>query len=198
MMKITLNLNKLRPSLTKPAPLQLITSPTLLDFRDQVRNVDTAESGQAGPAPADHLANPVGFSVGSDDALLDDAYSADADPADADVDSDQVHDLDTTEVDRLAKECEDLRRAIGKYKQRVAPLQIGFDVLDRSFAQRVRQLDHLRTERALGHQDLHCLRSSLAAHIAELALLRAEQDLLTRDRQAQLTYLVNFVTGLPP
>uniref|UniRef100_A0AAV1T7E9 Uncharacterized protein n=1 Tax=Peronospora matthiolae TaxID=2874970 RepID=A0AAV1T7E9_9STRA len=55
---------------------------------DQVRNVETAESEQAGPTPADHLADPVGFLVGSDDALADGASSADSDPADADVGSD--------------------------------------------------------------------------------------------------------------
>uniref|UniRef100_A0AAV1TTQ3 Uncharacterized protein n=1 Tax=Peronospora matthiolae TaxID=2874970 RepID=A0AAV1TTQ3_9STRA len=61
---------------------------------DQGRNLDTADLYQASSAPADHLADPVGFSVGSDDAPADDASSANSD-----VDSDQVHDVDTTEVD---------------------------------------------------------------------------------------------------
>uniref|UniRef100_A0AAV1VG40 Uncharacterized protein n=1 Tax=Peronospora matthiolae TaxID=2874970 RepID=A0AAV1VG40_9STRA len=187
---------------------------------NQVRNLDTGEPDQASPAPAEHLADPVDFSVGSDDAPADDASSADADPADADVNSnqvgyddtpaddassadsdvcsDQVHDVDTTEVDQLAKECEDLRRAVAESEQRVASLRIVFDALARSFAQRGRELDQLKTERALRHQELHRLRSSHAAHIEELALLRTERDMLTRDRQAQLNHLVNFVMGLPP
>uniref|UniRef100_A0AAV1UCV2 Uncharacterized protein n=1 Tax=Peronospora matthiolae TaxID=2874970 RepID=A0AAV1UCV2_9STRA len=69
---------------------------------DQVRNVDTAKPDQAVPDPADHLADPVGFSVGSNDAPADDASSADSD-----VGSDQVHDVNTTEVDHLAKDCKD-------------------------------------------------------------------------------------------
>uniref|UniRef100_A0AAV1TY26 Uncharacterized protein n=1 Tax=Peronospora matthiolae TaxID=2874970 RepID=A0AAV1TY26_9STRA len=72
------------------------------------------------------------------------------------------------------------------------------DALDRSFAQRGQELDQSNTERALSHQEFHRLRSSHAAHIEELALLREERDLHTRDRQAQLGHLVNFVIGLPP
>uniref|UniRef100_A0AAV1UTA1 Uncharacterized protein n=1 Tax=Peronospora matthiolae TaxID=2874970 RepID=A0AAV1UTA1_9STRA len=157
-----------------------------------------AEPADADVAPADHLADSVGFSVGSDDAPADDASSADAEPADADVGSDQVHDVDTTEVDQLAKEYDDLRRAVATREQRVAPLWIGFDALACSFAQRGRELDQLKTDRALSHQELHRLRSSHAPFIEELALLRAERDLLTRDRQAQLNHLGNFVMGLPP
>uniref|UniRef100_A0AAV1UZI2 Uncharacterized protein n=1 Tax=Peronospora matthiolae TaxID=2874970 RepID=A0AAV1UZI2_9STRA len=133
---------------------------------------DATEPNQAGPAPADHLADPVGFSVGSVDA------PADASSADADVGNDQVHDVDTTEVDQLAKEREGLRRAVAEREQLVAPLRIGFDALARSFAQRVRELEQLKTERALSHQELHRLRSSHAAPIEELALLRAERDCL--------------------
>uniref|UniRef100_A0AAV1VD43 Uncharacterized protein n=1 Tax=Peronospora matthiolae TaxID=2874970 RepID=A0AAV1VD43_9STRA len=191
MTKITLALNQTRPSLTKPALLRLTTLPTLLAFRDPVRNLDTAEADQASPAPADHLVDPVGFSVGSDDAPADDASSADSD-----VGSDQVHDVDTTEVDQLAKECEAIRRAVVESEQRVAPLRIGFDALARSFAQRGRELDQLRRKRALSHQELHRLRSSHAAHVEELALLRAERDQLSRDHQAQLNNLVNFVMEL--
>uniref|UniRef100_A0AAV1V5C6 Uncharacterized protein n=1 Tax=Peronospora matthiolae TaxID=2874970 RepID=A0AAV1V5C6_9STRA len=67
-----------------------------------------------------------------------------------------------------------------------------------SFAQRGRELDQLKTERAISYQELQCLRSYHAAHVEELALLRAERDLLSRDRQAQLDHLVNFVMGLLP
>uniref|UniRef100_A0AAV1TNR7 Uncharacterized protein n=1 Tax=Peronospora matthiolae TaxID=2874970 RepID=A0AAV1TNR7_9STRA len=165
---------------------------------DHVRNVDTAESDQAGPALAGHLADPVGFSVGSDDAPADNASSANADPADSDVGSYHVHDVDTTKVDQLAKECVDLRRAVVKSEQRVALMWRGFDALARSFAQRGRELDKLKSERASIRQELHRLRSSNDAHIEELALLRAERDLLTRDLQAQLNQLVNFVMGVPP
>uniref|UniRef100_A0AAV1TVC9 Uncharacterized protein n=1 Tax=Peronospora matthiolae TaxID=2874970 RepID=A0AAV1TVC9_9STRA len=110
----------------------------------------------------------------------------------------QVHDVDTTEVDQLATECEDLRRAAVESEQRVASVRIGFYALACSFAQRGRELDHLKTERALSHQDLYRLHSSHAAHVEDLALLRAERDLLSSDRQAQLNHLVNFVMGLPP
>uniref|UniRef100_A0AAV1TVE6 Uncharacterized protein n=1 Tax=Peronospora matthiolae TaxID=2874970 RepID=A0AAV1TVE6_9STRA len=158
-----------------------------------VRNLDTAEPDQASPAPADHLADPVGFLVGSDDAPADDASSTDSD-----VGSDQVYDVDTTEVEQSAKECKDIRIAVAESEQRVAPLRIGFDALARRFAQRGRELDQLKTKRALSYQELHRLRSSHADHIEELALLLAERDILARDRQAQLNHLVNFVMGLPP
>uniref|UniRef100_A0AAV1URC8 Uncharacterized protein n=1 Tax=Peronospora matthiolae TaxID=2874970 RepID=A0AAV1URC8_9STRA len=197
------------------ADLRLTTLPTLLAFRSDLMTPRRTmpllpililpmltrrapADHLADPAPADHLADSVGFSVGFDDAPADDASSANADPTDDDVGSDQVHDVDTTEVDRLAKEYEDLRRAVATREQRVAPLWIGFDALARSFAQRGRELDQLKTDRALSHQELHRLRSSHAPFIEELALLRAERDLLTRDRQAQLNHLGNFVMGLPP
>uniref|UniRef100_A0AAV1UQA3 Uncharacterized protein n=1 Tax=Peronospora matthiolae TaxID=2874970 RepID=A0AAV1UQA3_9STRA len=51
------------------------------------------------PDTVDHLANQVGFSVGSDYALADDASSDDAEPTDADVSSDQVRNVDTAESD---------------------------------------------------------------------------------------------------
>uniref|UniRef100_A0AAV1VMA9 Uncharacterized protein n=1 Tax=Peronospora matthiolae TaxID=2874970 RepID=A0AAV1VMA9_9STRA len=63
---------------------------------------DATEPDQAGPAPADHLADPVGFSVGYDEAPADDASSADADPADAEVESDPVRNLDTAEPDQAS------------------------------------------------------------------------------------------------
>uniref|UniRef100_A0AAV1UBE3 Secreted protein n=1 Tax=Peronospora matthiolae TaxID=2874970 RepID=A0AAV1UBE3_9STRA len=72
---------------------------------DPVRNLDTVENDQASPAPADHLADPVGISVGSDDAPADGASSPSANPADADVVSTPVRNLDTAEHDqaRLAR-----------------------------------------------------------------------------------------------
>uniref|UniRef100_A0AAV1T6X4 Uncharacterized protein n=1 Tax=Peronospora matthiolae TaxID=2874970 RepID=A0AAV1T6X4_9STRA len=94
--------------------------------------------------------------------------------------------------------CEDLRRAVVESEQRVAPLRISFDALARSFAQRGRELDQLKTERYLSHQELHRLRYSHAAYAKELALLRAERDLLCRNRQAQLIHFINFVLGLSP
>uniref|UniRef100_A0AAV1UQK5 Uncharacterized protein n=1 Tax=Peronospora matthiolae TaxID=2874970 RepID=A0AAV1UQK5_9STRA len=60
---------------------------------------------------------------------------------------DQFHDVDTTEVDQLAKECEDLRRAVAESELRAPPLRISFDALARSFAQRGRELDQSKTER---------------------------------------------------
>ena len=78
------------------------------------------------------------------------------------------------------------------------PLQTRYDVLARSVAEQARGIEHLKTDRALRDQELHRLRSSHAAHIEELALLRAERDLLVRDRQAQLAHLVDFFIRLPP
>uniref|UniRef100_A0AAV1UJB1 Uncharacterized protein n=1 Tax=Peronospora matthiolae TaxID=2874970 RepID=A0AAV1UJB1_9STRA len=114
MTNITLELNQTRPSLTKPIPLRLTTSPTLLTFW-----LDLMTPRRTMPLlPILILQMLTGG-------------------------GDQVHDVDTTEVDQLAKEWEDLRRAVAESEQLVAPLRIGFDAVGRSFAQRGRELDQL-------------------------------------------------------
>uniref|UniRef100_A0AAV1TTB4 Uncharacterized protein n=1 Tax=Peronospora matthiolae TaxID=2874970 RepID=A0AAV1TTB4_9STRA len=45
---------------------------------NQALNVDVTEPDQAGPAPSGYLSDPVGFSIGPNDAPADDASSADA------------------------------------------------------------------------------------------------------------------------
>ena len=78
------------------------------------------------------------------------------------------------------------------------PLQKRYYLLAHSVAEQARKIDCMKTDRALRDQELHHLRSSHAAHVEELELLRAERNLLVRDRQAQLAHLVDFVIGLSP
>ena len=78
---------------------------------DQESNVDVTEPDQVDSAPSDHPADPVRPSAGSVEAPADDASSAESD---AGEDIDLEDDVDTTWVDQLAAECEDLRRALAK------------------------------------------------------------------------------------
>ena len=77
------------------------------------------------------------------------------------------------------------------------PLQKRYYLLAHSVAEQARKIDCMKTDRALRDQELHHLRSSHASHVEELELLRAERNLLVRDRQAQLAHVVDFVIGLP-
>ena len=61
-----------------------------------------------------------------------------------------------------------------------------------------RDLDHVQTSTALHDQEISGLRFSFAASVDELSLLKTERDSFLRDRDAQLTHMVDSVIGLPP
>ena len=67
------------------------------------------------------------------------------------------------EADRLDQECHDLQRAVEEGEGRVSPLLTEYDVLCRSVAEQAREINRLKTDRALRDQELHWLRSSHAA-----------------------------------
>ena len=90
------------------------------------------------------------------------------------------------EADHLAQRCSVLEHEVTEVRVYLGQLQGHYDLVVLTLADHARDLDRLRADIALRDHKLSRLRSSLATSIDDQASLKAERDLLLRDRNAQL------------